>query len=90
MSIKERQAINRAGNDSRSVRNTKKKLRGVLLQLPQEKPVNEFAGCVGLIHSRLDGGLRETLEEISLPAGCIIPASIESCIRDDKRKPHGI
>ena len=90
MSIKERQAINRAGNDSRSVRNTKKKLRGVLLQLPQEKPVNEIAGCVGLIHSRLDDSLRETPEEISLPAGSIIPASIESCIRDEERKPHGI
>ncbi|MBR4157774.1 MAG: hypothetical protein IKR07_02520 [Oscillospiraceae bacterium] len=72
------------------MRNTKKKLRGVLLQLPQEKPVNEFAGCVGLVHSRLDDGLRETPEEISLPAGSIIPASIESCIRDEKQKPHRI
>ena len=34
--------MNRGGNDNRSVRNTKKKLRDGLLQLMQEKPVNEI------------------------------------------------
>jgi AcrR family transcriptional regulator len=34
--------MNRAGNENRSVRNTKKKLRDGLLRLMQEKPVNEI------------------------------------------------
>ena len=34
--------MNRGGNDNRSVRNTKKKLRDGLLQLMQEKPANEI------------------------------------------------
>ena len=34
--------MNRGGNENRSVRNTKKKLRDGLLHLMQEKPVNEI------------------------------------------------
>lgn len=34
--------MNRSGNDNRSVRNTRKKLRETLLRLMQDKPVNEI------------------------------------------------
>ena len=39
-----------------------------------------ISGCVGLIQTWLDGGLRETPKEISRLAGTIILASLKPCI----------
>ena len=81
--------MNKSGDENRSVRNTKKRLREGLIQLMWEKPVNEISvreltfiinGCVGLIQTWLDNGLRESPEEISRLAGTIIVASLKPCI----------